>query len=276
MITIAFLNQKGGVGKTSLTCHLAGALALNGERVLAVDLDPQASLTQGRIGPKATKSRPPDLTTYAVAGGGGPDPLDLLITDGRSWDLLPASAALGEFNHAIARPRESACPACGHRFATDTSKLLALRYTLAELAEERGYRYALIDCPPNLQSLAAMALSAAQFLVIPMQPEDYGAQGLGPVLEFMESIRAGNPHLICAGIVINQRERLSLHRLFVERTRKEYGGLVFEAEIRRLGGFKEAIAARTTITSYDPKSVAADQIRALAAELVVRTGGDLP
>ena len=94
MKTVAIANRKGGVGKTTITHHLAGALAELGRRVLLIDYDPQASLTRGLLGDAETDALPDDLTAWAIQAGGGPDPLDLIRGVGSPHiSLVPGSGA---------------------------------------------------------------------------------------------------------------------------------------------------------------------------------------
>lgn len=264
MIAVAFLNQKGGVGKTSLTHHIGGALAELGHSVLCLDWDPQASLTQGILGPDGAAALTPAQTSAAIARGGAPDPRRLILpAELAGIDLIPSGPELAA--HNLADP---------HRRGARVAQ--ALRHFLAETSAELEYRYCLIDCPPNLQTLAGAALHASEFLAIPTHAEDYGAQGIGPVLDFMDRCREDNPALALAGIIVNRRKRTSLHALYEQRIRGEYNGSTFRQCVPDLIGYCEAIAYRKPITRHDPKSNAADAMRALAVEFMDRTGEALP
>ena len=143
-------------------------LARGGRRVLLVDADPQASLTQGFFGPQATRDLPAAATIAALFD---PDqiavPESLVRNTGfPGLDLLPGSRHLTRRQHD-ARPRSGA------------SSRTALRDALAELAG--GYDVILIDCPPNLHLCSWAAMAAASHVVVPLQPEDFGVQGLAPV-----------------------------------------------------------------------------------------------
>lgn len=264
MITISLSNQKGGVGKTSLTRDIAGALADEGHLVLVVDQDPQASATQGFEGSDEAGGIPPDLTAWAIAEGRNPDPRELIRTFAAGgFDFVPGSPALAE--HNLANP-------------LDLEDLTPMRRFLAEAAEAGRYRYCLIDTPPNLQLLTASAWAASEFVVVPVPPEDYGAQGIGPVTRFLAEVaRDVNPCLKLAGILINLREaQLAVHRTYEARIRREYGDLVFEAVGIKAAAVKEAATMRSTVTRNDPRCKAAEAIRSIAAELVRRAGGGLP
>ncbi len=164
-ITVAMLNRKGGCGKTSTCHHLAGAFAKDGLRVLLVDMDPQASLTQGLFGPQATEALPDRSTVVGLFDDSfDPDP-DALIkpTPFERISLVPGSNALDDYN--VPRPQ-------------DTGEIqLTLRRFLKEARD--SFDVALIDCPPNLSLCSwAAALLAADSVVVPVQAEDYrGSRG---------------------------------------------------------------------------------------------------
>src|SRR3954447_19952855 len=107
MPVITLLNQKGGVGKTSTTHHLAGTLAAGGQRVLLLDNDPQASLTQGFWGPVATAALDPDATIAALYAGLAPFPEQVIRPTGIGGiDIVPGSKVATDFN--VPRPHEAA------------------------------------------------------------------------------------------------------------------------------------------------------------------------
>ena len=163
-ITVAMLNRKGGCGKTSTCHHLAGAFAKDGRRVLLVDMDPQASLTQGLFGPQATEDMPARSTVVGLFDDAyDPDPEALIRpTPFERIAIVPGSNALDDFN--VPRPQEAG------------EIQLSLRRFLKEARD--GFDVALIDCPPNLSLCSWSALLAADFVVVPVQAEDYGAQGI--------------------------------------------------------------------------------------------------
>ncbi len=136
MAIITMLNQKGGVGKTSTCHHLAGTLAEAGRRVLLVDNDPQASLTQGLLGPVALRQLDPATTIVAIYRGHHPHPEQVLQTiGGAGVNLIPGSKYANDFN--LPRPHEANWE---------------IQRGLREFLEEVRSRYELIliDCPPNL------------------------------------------------------------------------------------------------------------------------------
>ena len=257
MPVVALLNQKGGVGKTSCTHHLAGTLAQMGRRVLLLDADPQSSLTQGWWGPVATRQLDPEATIAAVLRGDRPHP-DLVIhpTGLAGVDLVPGSRAAASFNTPdphLAGPEAQA----------------AIRAFLEEAAG--GYDLVLIDCPPNLHLCSFAALAASDFVLVPLQPEDYGAQGIADVLDSLERVReAGYPVALLGYLITMCAARRTLHQLYEEQLRALYGAAVFAARIPESAEFPEAISRRQAIAQYKPRGAAAKAVRALADELLDR------
>jgi chromosome partitioning protein len=255
---VTMLNQKGGVGKTSTCHHLTGTLARDGRRVLLIDNDPQASLSQGFWGPVATAALEPSATVAALYAGDEPFPEQVIRPTGIAGiDLVPGSRVATDFN----TPRP-------HR--ADDASQRCLETFLAELRDQ--YDIVLIDCPPNLHLCSWAALVASTHLIVPLQAEDYDAQGLGPVQESVGLVTAGpNPALSLLGFVITMfNARLAIHKLYDGLLRDQYGVAVFEARIPYAADYKEAIAQRLPIAQYKPKGASAKAIKALADELFAR------
>jgi chromosome partitioning protein len=257
MAVVTMLNQKGGVGKTSTCHHLAGALALAGKRVLLVDGDPQCSLTQGLWGPQATRDLDPDRTIAAVYrsnafAGQVVQPSGIL-----GIDLIPGSRHAGEFN--VPMP---------HRAPRDLQ--VGLRDVVAEV--KGRYDLVMIDCPPNLHLASWAALVASDCLIVPLQPEDYGAQGIIDVQESVELVTTqANPSLRLLGYLITMFEaRKSVHKYYEELLTGMFGELVFATRVPRAAEYPEAILHRKTIGHYKPRGAAAKAMNALAAEVLAR------
>ena len=259
-IVIAMLNRKGGCGKTSTCHHLAGAFAKDGRRVLLVDMDPQASLTQGLFGPQVTEGLLPRETVAGLFDDRhDPDP-DVLIrsTSFEGISLVAGSNDLDEYN--IPRPQETG------------DLQLTLRQFLRETADR--YDIALIDCPPNLSLCSWSALLAASSVVVPVQAEDYGAQGIVYIQRAFDAALAyHNPRLRLAGYLVTMfNKSLGIHTAYNHQLRTLYGDQVFETLVPLAKDFKEAVAARQPVGSYKPRSAAAKAIKAVADELIARSG----
>ncbi|MBV8609475.1 MAG: ParA family protein [Singulisphaera sp.] len=258
--TLVFLNRKGGVGKTSSTFHLAGALARSGRRVLLLDTDPQASLTQGFFGPEWTEAVPPGNTIAALFGDDFvPDPVALIVPTGiEGIHILPGSEHLNRYN----LPEPEGDP-----------RQAALRELIAEVRDT--YDAILIDCPPNLCLCSWAALAAGDGVVVPVQPEDFGAQGLKKVQESVAAAQAMiNPGLALLGYVITMfNKSLAVHAAYGEQLRAMYGNLVLSNIIPLAKDFKEAVVMRKPVAVYKPRSQAAKAMAALADELLARASG---
>jgi chromosome partitioning protein len=257
-IAVSLVNQKGGVGKTSTCHHLAGTLAKAGRRILLVDNDPQASLTQGFWGPEAMRAIAPGESVAALY-----DP-----------DSLPIP-------EAIIRPTGiqgvSIVPGSGHltRYNQLPPELWAesergIREFLAEAGD--AFDVALIDNPPNLHLCGWAGLAASDGVVVPLQAEDYGAQGLGPVQAAIAAVRERvNPGLALLGFLLTMFDkRLAIHLAYETHLRALYGETVFRNCVPLAKDFKEAVAARLPISHYKPKTAAARTTRDVADELLAR------
>lgn len=260
MAVTSFLNQKGGVGKTSTCFHLAGSLAKAGRRVLLLDNDPQASLTQGFWGPKAMYAIPAERSIAALYDeDDDASPARLITPTGlEGISIVPGSPALVEANM---RPRR------------EWSTTGVLRKFLGEVAED--FDDVLIDCPPNLHLCAYAALVASDGIVVPVQPEDFGAQGLGPVQDAIAGVvaRPGSKLRLTGYLLTMVDSRMGAHATYTAVLREMYGAAVFEAAVPRAKHFVEAVMSRKPVGLHTPKSAAAKAIDAVAAELLARSAG---
>ena len=262
-ITVAMLNRKGGCGKTSTCHHLAGAFAKDGRRVLLVDMDPQASLTQGLFGPQATEALPGRSTVAGLFDDAvDPDPDELIRpTPFPGISIVPGSNELDDYN--VPRPQETG------------EVQLTLRRFLKDARET--FDIALIDCPPNLSLCSWAALLAADSVVVPVQAEDYGAQGIVYIQRAFDlALAHHNPRLRLAGYLVTMfNKSLGIHAAYDHQLRALYGDQVFKATVPLAKDFKEAVAARRPVASYKPRSAAAKAVQAVADELIERAEASL-
>jgi chromosome partitioning protein len=249
---------KGGCGKTTLIHHSAGALALTGRRVLAVDNDAQASLSSGMFGAAAVEQMDPASTIAAVYSGLDPLPEQVIRPSGiPGVDVIAGSMAAARFN----LPEPYSLPA---------ETQACLRSFLAEIRDQ--YDVILIDNPPNLQAANWAALVASDFLVVPLTPEDYSSMSLSPVLESIRLVMSGpNPAVAMLGLVLTMvQPRLGVHVAYEGVLRQVHGDGVFSARIPMAADIKEAISQRKAVTHYKPRGASAKVFRALVDELMAR------
>lgn len=254
MTTIALVNQKGGCGKSSTALHLAGSLAAAGKRVLAVDADPQGSLSQGFFGSSWVETLEAGQTLAAafVADRFAAPPVTATSVAGVS--IVPANQTLARFN-------------------TPEPETLGLaQHALAATLQRAGlFDATLIDCPPNLYACTWNALLAADYALVPVPPEDFGTQGLRAVHEAIDAARTLNPRLRLVGHLVTRYDgRLLVHRAYDQKLRALYGSSVFETVVPEASAFKVALACRQPVGRYSPRSKAALAIDRLRDELLAR------
>lgn len=257
--TFCLINQKGGVGKTSSCFHLAGAFAGTGNRVLVIDVDPQGSISQGFLGPTTVEALTVEQTVAALlADSWSFSNWTNLIhsTPFDGIDICPASALLAEFN--------TPCP----------EKTGLDQYAIREFIESQPeYDIVLIDCPPNLYRCTWTALIGADWVIVPVTPEDFGTQGLRAVQQAIDNVRVLNPELENLGHLVTRSDgRLLVHKFYERRLRKQYGADVLKSLLPELSAFKVAVANRAPAEFHDPRSRAANLTRNLAREILDRTG----
>jgi chromosome partitioning protein len=253
--TISLLNQKGGVGKTSSCHHLAGTLAKAGRRVLLIDNDPQASLSQGFWGPEETR-RIGRAEGVAALYDDALAPIPEVLIRPTGFDgvaIVPGSRHLTPFNMLP--------PERWH----DSER--GIREFLAEVRDD--FDLTLIDCPPNLHLCSWAALVASDFLIVPLAPEDYGAQGIIDVQESVMMVQAGpNPGLRMLGYLLTMMNvRKTIHQLYEESLREQYDPLVFATRVAEAVEYVEALNRRIPVAQYKPKGAAAKTMKALADEI---------
>jgi chromosome partitioning protein len=253
---ICFINQKGGCGKSSSCLHLAGYFANIGLRVLAIDADPQGSLSQGFFGSEAIENLSARETLAAVFADDDVACANVLVTSTRfeRISVIRANAYLAQ--HNTPQPERAGM------------KQFAVASFLESLT---CFDLILIDCPPNLYQCSWNAMLACNFVVIPVPPEDFATQGLRTVHQAIEQAQFLSPELHLLGhLVIRADSRLVVHRTFEQHLRRLYGANVLSTVIPEASAFKVALSCRQPVNHYAPMSRAAQLINRLGEELVNR------
>lgn len=256
MKVLAIINQKGGVGKTTSCANLGAALALQGHKVLLVDLDPQAhlSISFDRM------PEPSDPSVYTLLAGehGFEDVMQPTSHDGL-W-IAPTNLDLTGAESEL---------------ANEIGREGLLRTALQKLARsEDAPDLVILDCPPSLGTLSLNALVASDFVVIPLQAEFFALQGMAQLLDVLERVKQRlNPSIELAGVLVGLfSQQRNLSREVVQELTHHFGDLVFPIQVRVNVRLAEAPSHGQTIFEYAPDSSAADQFRDLATELALRMG----
>lgn len=251
--TIACANQKGGVGKTTTVVNLGSYLALAGERVLIVDLDPQGNATSGLGLDRNSIER----SVYDAVIDGAQIPELTMPGPVEGLDVVPSVIALAGAEVELA-PLEG--------------RERRLARLLSDVAAE--YDYLLVDCPPSLGLLTVNALTAADSVLIPLQCEYYALEGLTQLLATLDLVRDHlNPLLVLKGVVLTMYDsRTNLSAAVAKEVRRHLGNRVFETVVPRNVRLSEAPSHGMPISNYAPDSTGAAAYAALATELRRRDG----
>lgn len=247
---IAVVNQKGGVGKTSVCLHTAGVLAETGLRVLLIDMDEQGNLSSVFVDD-------PNSLPYSINDLLDDEPeVDpqavIRQTRFENIDILPANITLSNVAERLAGIDDA-------------------QFFLLEAIQEvqKQYDSVLIDCPPSLSRATRMAMVAADGVLIPIECQEWAFSGSNKVLRLVNQVRKRvNQDLEVIGFVINKyNPRRALEQDYNQALRQQYGAQIFRTEFRNNVEYTEAATLRMPISFYKPVSEQAEAFRMFVKEL---------
>ncbi len=252
--TLAIVNQKGGVGKTTTAINLGAALAETGLQTLLIDLDPQGNASTG-LGIDVADRR---ATTYDVLLD------DLALADGvlrtsmRGLFVIPSTPDLSSADIQI--------------HASERRTFLLRDAIKSASTQAMGLDYILIDCPPSLSLLTLNAMIAADAVLVPLQGEFFALEGLSQLMLTVREVRASaNPDLRIEGVILTMYDgRNRLAQQVLADARDILGDLVFSTVIPRNVRVSEAPSFGLSVLSYDPASKGSAAYRELASEMLRR------
>jgi chromosome partitioning protein len=248
---IALCNQKGGVGKTTTTISLGGALAEYGRNVLMVDFDPQGALSAG-FGVNTHDA----VTIYDLLIGREKDVRKAIVpTKTKGIHVIPANIDLS---------------AAEVHLVNEVAREHILARVLKPVLDD--YDVVLIDCQPSLGLLTVNALTAAHGVLIPLETEYFALRGVALLIDTIEKVRDRlNPAIRVDGIVATMHDPRTLHsKEVMDRVVEEFGDIVLHTAIGRTVKFPDASVAAVPITEFAPTHAGAQTYRQLARELIAR------
>jgi chromosome partitioning protein len=250
---VAIANQKGGVGKSTTAINLGAGLAMQGDRILLVDLDPQGNTSSGLSIDRSSV----EYSTYELLIDDVPIDEVIEPTSVRDLYVVPATIELAGAEIELVS-----------LFSRETRLAQALKPVVDE------YDYILIDCPPSLGLLTINGLAAADEVLIPIQCEYYALEGVSQLMRNVQLVQQSlNPQLKVEGVLLTMFDgRTTLAADVVEQVREHFGDTTYRTVIPRTVRLSEAPSYGEPIEAFDPMSRGAIAYRELAREFRRRHG----
>lgn len=253
MPVISIAIQKGGCGKTTTAINLAAALSQKGKRVLVIDADPQASLTEA-LGVSLQQSINLFSELSREIRGEGSDLDQAVVKTTSGFDLVPSSAELAQAELEL---------------ISVYGREQVFSWMLEKLKSQ--YDYVFIDCPPSIGMLTVNALVASDYVLIPVQAEFLPLQAMEGFMQHLKSIRKLNKELELLGIVVTKYDtRRVLDREAHLQMEKDFGNKLFNTAIRSNCRIANAQKAGLDIFNFDSRSHGAEDYHAFAIEFLER------
>ena len=256
---IAFVNQKGGVGKTTSSINLAASLGLLGKKTLLIDLDPQGNSTTG-VGVNKGENK---ASVYELFVG-KTDIKDVVVKTGfKNLYIIPASINLAGVDMELMEMS---------RQDSEFVAQLQLKKQLSKIKDV--FDFVILDCPPSLGLITTNALAAADSVIIPVQCEFFALEGIMQLLNsIMIAQKKLNPTLDIEGVLLSMLDnRTNLGLEVVEEIKSYFKDKVYDTIIPRLVRLSEAPSHGKPIHAYDPKSRGTEAYINLAKEVIAKNG----
>ncbi|RJX23533.1 MAG: ParA family protein [Dethiobacter sp.] len=248
---IAIANQKGGVGKTTTAVNLSACLANLGHRVLLLDIDPQGNASSGiGVDKKNIKTCIYDALINEI-------PVEKVIYKSKQQQLFVIPATIQLAGAEI-------------ELVPTISREVRLWRVLEPVKNK--FKFIIIDCPPSLGLLTLNALTAADYILVPIQCEYYALEGLGQLVSTVNLVKKHlNSRLKIGGVLLTMYDtRTNLSGQVADEVRKYFGDLVFKAVVPRNVRLSEAPSYGESILDYDPRSKGAEVYKNMAEEVLAR------